>query len=64
MSERTLDVIFVGQIGNNQGGFYAINLKIGHQLKYTRATILSVAYLVIAGVHMLANKDKMGNDLH
>ena len=27
MSERTLNAIYDGLIGNNEGGFYAINLK-------------------------------------
>ena len=29
MSERTFDEIYAGPIGNNEGGFYAINLKTG-----------------------------------
>ena len=57
MSERTLDAIFTGPIGNPQGGFYAINLKTGQQIKRHRATTLPVTEAIIARVHQLAEDE-------
>ena len=58
MKERTTDAIFTGPIGNIQGGFYAMSLTTGQQLKRFKATVLPTPESVIARVHELADKDK------
>ena len=63
MSERTLDAIYAGPIGNNEGGFYAINLKTGQQIKRNRAIILPATQAVINRIQELATKDKMSTGL-
>ena len=57
MSERTLDAIFIGPIGNIQGGFYALNLSTGQQIKRFRATTLPVSDAIITRVHQLAEAE-------
>ena len=63
MSERTLDAIFTGPIGNAQGGFYAINLKTGQQIKRFRATTLPITDTIISRVHELADKENVESGL-
>ena len=64
MSERTLKAIYAGPIGNNEGGFYAINLKTGQQIKRNCATIFPPTKAVIDRIQELATKDKCVLDLH
>ena len=52
-SERTLNAIYAGPIGNNKGGFYAINLKTDQQIKRNRATILPATQAVIDRIQEL-----------
>ena len=59
MSERTLDAIFLGPIGNNQGGFYALNLKTGQRIKHIHATILPATDIAINWVHVMVTKERM-----
>ena len=63
MNERALDVIYAGPIGNNAGGFYAINLKTGQQIKQNQAIILPTTQAAIDRVQELATKDKMNSGL-
>ena len=63
MNEGTLDAVFLGPIGNNQGRFFALNLKTGHQIKHTHPTILPATDIAIDRVHAMATKEKMSNGL-
>ena len=63
MRERTLDAIYAGPIRNNEGVFYAINLKTGQQIKCNGATILLATPAVIDQIQELATKDKINTDL-
>ena len=63
MTECTLDAIFVGPVGNPQGGFYVSNLSTGEQIKRLRATPLPVSDAVIARVHQLADRNKTNSGL-
>ena len=58
MTPRTLDAIFTGPIGNAQGGFYALNLSTGEQIKRFKATLLPATQTIIDKVHQLADKEK------
>ena len=63
MNERTLNAIYAGPIGNNEGGFCAINLKTGKQIKRNQATILLATQAVIDPIQELATEDKMNSGL-
>ena len=62
-SERTLDKLYAGPLVNDHGGFCAINLKTGREIKRTRATIIPTTPAIIARVHWLAAQDKMQKGL-
>ena len=63
MNERTLNAIYAGPIGNNEGGFYTINLNTGQQIKHNQATIFPATQAFIDRIQELATKDKMNSEL-